>query len=163
MGGFVMVSRGLLSAMHNEAELASVLGHEIWHVEAKHEIKRVEAAQRTGVLASEALSAMSDEELDGIADYCYSILEKGRSRDVELEADIEGARLASKLGYYPRALEGLLKRFRDSTKRGPLEKLHATHPDFSDRVKSLSGQRYEEQGTITLESRYKTSVLNHLG
>ena len=163
MGGFIMISRGLLSAMHNEAELAAVLGHEIWHIEAKHEIKRVETAQRTGILTSEALSAMTDQELDGVADYCYSILEKGRSRDVELEADIEGAALAAKLGYDPRALEGLLKRFRDSTKQGPLAKLHSTHPDFSDRVNTLHKQRYETNNTITLESRYRSNVLNYIG
>lgn len=163
MGGFIMISRGLLSEMRNEAELAAVLGHEIWHIEAKHEIKRVETAQRTGVLTSEAVSAMTDKELDGVADYCYSILEKGRSRDVELEADKEGARLAATLGYDSRALEGLLKRFRDSTKQGPLAKLHATHPDFSDRVKTLSKENFQGNNTITLDSRYKHNVLNHIG
>src|SRR3954470_8840091 len=35
-GGFIFVTRGLLPLMQNEAELATVLGHETGHVTAKH-------------------------------------------------------------------------------------------------------------------------------
>src|SRR5512139_888933 len=35
-GGKISITRGLLSKMKNEAELAAVLGHEIGHVTARH-------------------------------------------------------------------------------------------------------------------------------
>jgi len=35
-GGFVYVTRGILAHMNNEAQLATVVGHEIGHVPARH-------------------------------------------------------------------------------------------------------------------------------
>ena len=40
-GGYIYVSRGLLSLANSEAELAAVLGHEIGHVTARHAAERV--------------------------------------------------------------------------------------------------------------------------
>ena len=39
-GGYVYVTRRLLALMNDEAELASVLGHEVGHVAARHSNKR---------------------------------------------------------------------------------------------------------------------------
>src|SRR6185295_3741591 len=47
-GGYVYVHRGLLTYLNSEAQLASVLGHEIGHVTARHPAR----AQTRGVLAS---------------------------------------------------------------------------------------------------------------
>ena len=37
-GGYVLISRGLLERLHNEAELAGVLAHEVAHVVKKHHL-----------------------------------------------------------------------------------------------------------------------------
>ncbi len=47
-GGYVYIHRGIMAYMNSEAELASVLGHEIGHVTARHPAQ----AQTRGVLAS---------------------------------------------------------------------------------------------------------------
>ena len=39
-GGYLYITRGLLSMINSEAELASVLGHEAGHVAARHSDKR---------------------------------------------------------------------------------------------------------------------------
>src|SRR5919107_5859940 len=44
-GGYIFVTRGLLGLMDNEAELASVLGHEIGHVTARHSVSQMSKAQ----------------------------------------------------------------------------------------------------------------------
>src|SRR5688572_29166916 len=49
-GGYVYVTRQLVSLMNNEAELAGVLGHEVGHVAARHSAKRQKAATRNGLL-----------------------------------------------------------------------------------------------------------------
>src|SRR5687767_3936865 len=44
-GGFIYITRGLLAHMNTEAELASVLGHEIGHVTARHSVQQISKAQ----------------------------------------------------------------------------------------------------------------------
>jgi predicted Zn-dependent protease len=39
-GGYVYITRGLLTLANNEAEIAGVLGHEIGHVNARHTAER---------------------------------------------------------------------------------------------------------------------------
>ena len=44
-GGYIYITRGLLALMHNEAELVSVLGHEIGHVTARHSVAMISRQQ----------------------------------------------------------------------------------------------------------------------
>src|SRR3954462_3573375 len=44
-GGFIYVTRGLLTYMTNEAELAGVMGHEVGHVTARHSAQQITKAQ----------------------------------------------------------------------------------------------------------------------
>lgn len=44
-GGFIFVTRGMLNLMDSEAELASVLGHEIGHVTARHSATAISRQQ----------------------------------------------------------------------------------------------------------------------
>jgi predicted Zn-dependent protease len=48
-GGYVYVTRQLMALMNSEAELASVLGHEVGHVAARHSQKRSDRATRAGL------------------------------------------------------------------------------------------------------------------
>lgn len=163
-GGFILISRGLLGRMRNEAELAAILGHEIWHVDARHEMKRVQQAQVAGTLVSKALSAMTGEELDQVADLCLDVLQKGRSKDVELQTDVEGARLASEVGYAPHALIALLTRLGDVSSENALKRLMSTHPGTSERIGVLqkkygrdsSGSLVENRFTVQTEALHKS-------
>src|SRR5688572_31504509 len=51
-GGYVYVTRQLVSLMNNEAELAGVLGHEVGHVAARHSAVRQQRAQRNSILGA---------------------------------------------------------------------------------------------------------------
>ncbi len=44
-GGFIFVTRGMLNLMDSQAELASVLGHEIGHVTARHSVSAISRQQ----------------------------------------------------------------------------------------------------------------------
>src|SRR5690348_2366420 len=48
-GGFVYITRGLLTLANNEAEIAGVLGHEIGHVNARHTAERAGQEQKAQV------------------------------------------------------------------------------------------------------------------
>ena len=44
-GGFIYVTRGILTHLNSEAELASVIGHEIGHVTARHTVSQITKSQ----------------------------------------------------------------------------------------------------------------------
>ena len=48
-GGYIYITRGLMSLMGSEAELASVLGHEIGHVTARHTAERLSRGQAANI------------------------------------------------------------------------------------------------------------------
>src|SRR5690606_4733678 len=44
-GGHVYITRGILTHLNSEAELASVMGHEIGHVTGRHSVERMSKQQ----------------------------------------------------------------------------------------------------------------------
>ena len=54
MGGFVYVNTGLLKLADNEAELASVIGHEIGHIASRHTVEQMRETAIAGGVASVA-------------------------------------------------------------------------------------------------------------
>jgi predicted Zn-dependent protease len=121
-GGFIFVSRGLLTLANTEDQLANVLGHEIVHVAARHAAARQEVGS--------SLPAKLDWLRGGyLASY---------GRDQEREADDLGQRLAAAAGYDP---EGLVHFMRDlnHTERlafgsSRLPGFWDTHPSTQSRV-----------------------------
>src|SRR3954447_19840808 len=57
-GGHVYVTRGLMTHLTSEAQLAAVVGHEIGHVTARHSVTQMSKARiaRIGLLAGSVLS-----------------------------------------------------------------------------------------------------------
>jgi predicted Zn-dependent protease len=115
-GGYVYVTRQLLTLMNDEAELASVLGHETGHVAAQHSKKRNSAATRNGVigvlgqvlsgvlLGNSGLGKMIGE---GIGQGAQMLTLKF-SRTQEFEADDLGVTYLAKAGYDPSASSTML-------------------------------------------------------
>ena len=89
-GGHVYVGAGLLALMDSEDELASVLGHEIEHVDHYHCAERLQQAQALRKLPLGDWMAIPIQVFDA-----------GYSKDQEFEADREGVRLAVAAGYSP--------------------------------------------------------------
>jgi predicted Zn-dependent protease len=109
---YIYVHRGLLTHLNSEAELASVLGHEIGHVTAKHPQKR----QTRGVLASiAAIGAAVMTGSSAVADLANigaNAWMQGYGRENELEADRLGLKSATKAGYRPEAMGEVFDMFR---------------------------------------------------
>lgn len=102
-GGYIYVTRGLLSLANDEAEVAMVIAHEIGHVTARHPAKR---------LARQASAEMLDSVVGRMlaGDQAQKILEMGSegyiaqySRTQEFEADALGIKMAVRAGYDPQA------------------------------------------------------------
>jgi len=101
-GGHVFIGKGLLEMMDTEDELANILGHEIEHADLGHCIERVQIEEHIHNLP-----------LGGAVQLPIEIFEAGYSKEQELEADREGARLAEAAGY---SAEGAISMFRKMQK-----------------------------------------------
>jgi predicted Zn-dependent protease len=101
-GGYIFVHRGLLDSMQSEAELASVLGHEIAHVDRRHSIERLQYELR--------MKRLGLGELGQLAGLLRSLEAQGFAQYQEIEADEEGLRLMFQAGYDPEAAFALMSR-----------------------------------------------------
>jgi predicted Zn-dependent protease len=87
-GGHIFIGKGLLAQMDTEDELASVLGHEVEHVDHYHCNERV------------ALEAhLRNLPLGGLIALPVEIFQAGYSKEQEMEADRDGTALAVMAGY----------------------------------------------------------------
>jgi predicted Zn-dependent protease len=99
-GGYNYVTRGLLAYMNSEAELASVMGHEIGHVTAKHTVSQLSRQQvaQLGVVLGMILRPEL-RNYGSLADVGLGLLFLRYSRDHEREADSLGLRYITRAGY----------------------------------------------------------------
>ena len=102
-GGPVYVGEGLLDLMTSEDELASVLGHEIEHIDHYHCAERVQVEAKLRNLKLGLIGALVQIPL--------TVWEAGYNKDEELEADREGMRLTVLGGYSPYGAVTLFERF----------------------------------------------------
>src|SRR5688572_13690098 len=107
-GGYLYITRQLLGLMNDEAELASVLGHEAGHIAARHSSER----QRTNILSQ--LGAVlvgvvtGSGQLAQIAAQGAQLYALRYSRSQELESDDLGIRYMTAAGYDPGASATML-------------------------------------------------------
>ena len=106
-GGYVHITRGALSLMKNEAELAGVLGHEIIHVTEKHTIRAIQKGKVIQMGADETM-ANNPALFDKLVDKATDVVMAGFGRGEELEADQKGVVLAARVGYDPNGLDAFL-------------------------------------------------------
>jgi predicted Zn-dependent protease len=106
-GGYIYITRGIMSYLNSEAELAGVLGHEIGHVTARHGVQQMSAATATGVgaaLLGIFVPGLRNAAGDNAINLLGNVLLSGYGRDHELEADRLGAQYLARTGYDPQAM-----------------------------------------------------------
>ena len=136
--GYVFVTRGLLSQIRNEAELAAVLGHEISHVSQKHILAVIQRSKQVAGVAEAGLAYANQnpEAFKGLIDAAVKkLLDEGLDQDKETQADALGDVFAARVGYDPTAYLALLNRLR--ALKGDDKAFFKTHPDFSARIKAV--------------------------
>ena len=127
-GGFLYVDSALILSADGEAELASVIAHEIAHVAARHATRALTRKRVCDVVGSIAMVAgpagMGVADAGGLAG---PLSVKKFSRDAEYEADLLGIEYAYAAGYDP---QGLLD---------ALEKLHAIEVQRKEEMAKIAG------------------------
>lgn len=144
-GGFIYITRGILTHLTNEAELAGVLGHEIGHVTARHSANQMSRAQlaQIGLVAGMVFSE-TVRDYAGVASQSLGLLFLKFGRDDESQADELGIRYMTRLGYDPRELAGVMRMLSRTSELasggGRVPEWLSTHPDPANRSESILAQ-----------------------
>ncbi len=142
-GGYVYVTRQLMGLMNNEAELASVMGHEVGHVAARHASSRNRTSTIGGIgslILGVLTGSQAVAQLAGQVAQLYTLR---FSRQQEFQADDLGITYLARAGYDPMASSTILASLAAQTTLdarvanrtgGSIPTWASTHPDPASRV-----------------------------
>jgi predicted Zn-dependent protease len=140
-GGFIYVTRGIMTHLDSEAELVSVMGHEIGHVTARHTASMISKQQLAMVGLGVGMVVQPQlQQFGQLAQAGVSLMFLKFGRDAESQADDLGLRYLSHEGYDPQQavdVFGVLERASAGTGEGRLPTWLSTHPAPQDRAAKL--------------------------
>lgn len=137
-GGYIFVYRGLIEAAETEAQLASVLAHEIGHVAARHATERISLMQGADLVSTILFAIVGvppvwQRQVIELAEMLGFL---AYTRSQESEADQLGLQYMRKSGFDPKGMLDFFKVLEGRNKKEPflLTKLFSSHPLTKDRI-----------------------------
>ena len=130
MGGFVYINTGLMKVADNEAELASVVSHEIAHIVGRHAVKQL----RQTLLAQGLATAAGVDNNVAVQIGVELALRRPKSREAEFEADEIGIQTLGRAGY---AQYGAITFMEKLLKKASPPSFLSTHPATSARISEM--------------------------
>lgn len=143
-GGYIYLYTGLLKAMDTEAEMVSVISHEVSHVVARHGVKRLQAA--LGVALAYELALGGDDAskvLQAAIGVGMTLAFAQYSQSNEREADSYGIHYMAQAGYDPRGALGMFDKLAALGGGGSpnvFEALARSHPETQERIANAKAQ-----------------------
>jgi len=170
--GQLYVTRGLLALASDDAELASVLSHEMSHVILKHAALREEEARQVSINSAVVNDVLSDPNEGALALARSKIKFATFSRSQEFQADEMGVGIAARAGYDPfgaaRFLTSMgrnadLRAGGNGTEVRPPD-FFSSHPATPERVKAAqaTARQFAAPGTSGIGERDRNAYLQSL-
>jgi predicted Zn-dependent protease len=143
-GGKISITRGLVSKMQTEDQLASVLAHEIGHVTAKHAVVSASRQQLLGAVLGVGGAVLETTGTPGAgaiqlaSQIGATLLVQKYSRDQERQSDELGLKYMTAAGYNPRAFVDTMEILQAAARQEPskFETLFTSHPVTSERIQT---------------------------
>ena len=157
-GGYVYVTTGLMKAAENRAQLASVIGHEIAHINEKHGVKSLKQA-----VAAKGIASTVGVDSDVVAQLAYQLtVDLPRSRSFEYEADSSGLEILQQSGYPGVAFADFLVKLEGG---GGTPNFLRTHPSSQNRIDAIAEAATKNQAATNKGldmTEYRNNVLAFL-
>ena len=176
--GYVMVTRGALLAMRDEAELAGVLAHELTHVIDQHGLAAARtAATKSGIMDATKMVLPVAQVTNFIDNASDAITRNGYDKPQEADADAGAVKLLIAAGYDPHSYARFLAHIAElqraaapppTTEPGAVAattytKIMATHPGIDERFQAVTREIADAGGAAThgatLADRFKSYVV----
>jgi predicted Zn-dependent protease len=164
--GYVYIHTGFLARMGNEAQLATLLAHEMTHATYRHHLREFRGSLNKSMLLASTRSIIGG--LPGIGELSRVLGDisakasiSGHSRELETEADMEGIKLVVNAGYDPREAPKLFEHLKaEMQEEGQKEPFFfSTHPRLQERMDNyndfLAERGKHEGGAINKEAFLK--------
>jgi predicted Zn-dependent protease len=165
-GGPVWIHRGTITAARNEAQVASVLAHEVAHIAERHAADQLTKGLVANGLLGLLGAVLGNDRSARTAQIAAQALAGGYmlkfSRDDEREADRVGARIMRQAGWDPREMIGFMDVLRQQQGRDPssVEVFLSSHPGPTERaqllrtdLRSVSGGRKDSDQFRQVKAR----------
>jgi predicted Zn-dependent protease len=136
--GAVFVHTGILARMENEAQLATLLAHEMTHTTHRHAVKRYRDVKNKSAWLATTVAIGGDLGilLGGLGTMASVT---GYSRELESEADLEGLKLVVAAGYDPREAPKLFDHMKKEIEEEKIKEpfFFGTHPRLKERIENF--------------------------
>lgn len=137
---------GLINLVDNQDQLASVIGHEVGHVLARHSNERM--SQEMGTQMGVTLISAAAAPQTALGQTAVSLLGVGAqygiimpfSRLHESEADTIGLDLMAKAGFNPTESVTLWRKMAQASKGAQPAEFLSTHPSHTTRIRDLQAK-----------------------
>ncbi|KAA8533811.1 hypothetical protein F0562_031328 [Nyssa sinensis] len=150
-GGKIVVFTGLLEHFKSDAEIATIIGHEIGHAVARHAAEGITKNLWFAILQLILYQFISPDLVNTMS---VLLLRLPFSRRMEMEADYIGLLLVASAGYDPQVAPKVYEKLGKVTGESALRDYLSTHPSGKKRAQLLSqAQVMEEALTIYREVR----------
>ena len=165
-GGYIYVTRGILAMMNSEAELVTILGHELGHVNARHTARRLSKGMLFNLGFTLASSLSKDfRKIAPYAQAATQLLFLRYSRVDEYQADSLGIEYARKAGYsspemikFFQSLQNLKRRSGGSS----VPNFLSTHPLTERRIQKVREQIQPSDSKLSINRNGFLAKINGL-
>ncbi len=151
-GGYIIITKGALLAMDNEAQLAGVLAHEIAHINQRHIVNKLKIRGDSNAFLSSVSIAAAGGAVSGMKvvnemiDEAVDILfESGIEKKFEIGADAEAIQILVALGYDWKSYTTYLKKLDQMIYKKQRETISKTHPSVTERIEKINSIAEESE------------------
>lgn len=149
-GGYIYMTSTLILEADNEAEVASVMGHEIAHVSHAHGVAKLERAMAVGTVTSLIFGdGVTSDVINFAAGF---VLTTDYSQDQETQSDDSGVVYTYEAGYNPFGMVDFFNKLAALSSDDFLPDWMSSHPQPDDRARRAERNIADLPGEVTRES-----------